>query len=85
MLLVLFLAAAEGGADAGKAIALALGIGPGAPERASASATSSLDDQAVARQPVSAVSSRASSGSASPHRAVVFYGLIGGLLAYVLV
>ena len=72
-----FLAAAEDGADAGKAIALALGIGLG-----SLGAGVGIGNifgsmiQAVARQP--------ELGFALTE-AVVFYGLIGGLLAYVLV
>jgi len=73
-----FLAAAEDGADAGKAIALALGIGLGA-----LGAGVGIGNifgsmiQAVARQPELL-------GFALTE-AVVFYGLIGGLLAYVLV
>ena len=71
-----FLAAAEDGADAGKAIALALGIG---------NIFGSMI-QAVARQPElrSELQGIQWLGFALTE-AVVFYGLIGGLLAYVLV
>ena len=66
LFVLLLLAAAEDGADAGKAIALALGIGLG-----SLGAGIGIGNifgsmiQAVAPQPSSAVSSPASSGSAS--------------------
>jgi F-type H+-transporting ATPase subunit c len=71
-----FLAAAEDGADAGKAIALALGIG---------NIFGSMI-QAVARQPElrGELTGIQWLGFALTE-AVVFYGLIGGLLAYVLV
>ena len=83
----LFLAAAEDGADAGKAIALALGIGLG-----SLGAGVGIGNifgsmiQAVARQPElkGELSGIQWLGFALTE-AVVFYGLIGGLLAYVLV
>ena len=76
MLSTLFLAAAEDGADAGKAIALALGIG---------NIFGSMI-QAVARQPELRGELQGIQwlGFALTE-AVVFYGLIGGLLAYVLV
>jgi F-type H+-transporting ATPase subunit c len=71
-----FLAAAEDGSDAGKAIALALGIG---------NIFGSMI-QAVARQPElrSELQGIQWLGFALTE-AVVFYGLIGGLLAYVLI
>ena len=83
----LFLAAAEDGADAGKAIALALGIGLGA-----LGAGVGIGNifgsmiQAVARQPElrSELQGIQWLGFVLTE-AVVFYGLIGGLLAYVLV
>ena len=82
-----FLAAAEDGADAGKAIALALGIGLG-----SLGAGIGIGNifgsmiQAVARQPElrGELTGIQWLGFALTE-AVVFYGLIGGLLAYVLV
>ena len=82
-----FLAAAEDGADAGKAIALALGIGLG-----SLGAGVGIGNifgsmiQAVARQPElrGELTGIQWLGFALTE-AVVFYGLIGGLLAYVLV
>ncbi len=81
------LAAAEDGADAGKAIALALGIGLG-----SLGAGIGIGNifgsmiQAVARQPElrGELTGIQWLGFALTE-AVVFYGLIGGLLAYVLV
>ena len=80
-------AAAEDGADAGKAIALALGIGLG-----SLGAGIGIGNifgsmiQAVARQPElkGELTGIQWLGFALTE-AVVFYGLIGGLLAYVLV
>ena len=85
--LILFLAAAEDGADAGKAIALALGIGLGA-----LGAGVGLGNifgsmiQAVARQPElrGELTGIQWLGFALTE-AVVFYGLIGGLLAFVLI
>jgi F-type H+-transporting ATPase subunit c len=82
-----FLAAAADGADAGKAIALALGIGLG-----SLGAGIGIGNifgsmiQAVARQPElrGELTGIQWLGFALTE-AVVFYGLIGGLLAYVLV
>jgi F-type H+-transporting ATPase subunit c len=79
--------AAANGADAGKAIALALGIGLGA-----LGAGVGIGNifgsmiQAVARQPElrSELQGIQWLGFALTE-AVVFYGLIGGLLAYVLV
>ena len=87
MLSSFFLAAAEDGADAGKAIALALGIGLGA-----LGAGVGIGNifgsmiQAVARQPElkGELTGIQWLGFALTE-AVVFYGLIGGLLAYVLV
>jgi len=87
MLSSLFIAAAEDGADAGKAIALALGIGLGA-----LGAGVGLGNifgsmiQAVARQPElkGELTGIQWLGFALVE-AVVFYGLLGGLLAYVLV
>ena len=78
MLSSLFLAAAEDGADAGKAIALALGIGLG-------NIFGSMI-QAVARQPElrGELTGIQWLGFALVE-AVVFYGLIGGLLAFVLI
>jgi F-type H+-transporting ATPase subunit c len=83
----LFLAAAEDGADAGKAIALALGIGLG-----SVGAGIGIGNifgsmiQAVARQPElkGELTGIQWIGFALVE-AVVFYGLTGGLLAYVLI
>src|SRR5262245_66659844 len=80
------LAAAEDGADAGKAIALALGIGLG-----SLGAGIGIGNifgsmiQAVARQPElrGELTGIQWLGFALTD-AVVFYGLIGGLLAYAL-
>jgi F-type H+-transporting ATPase subunit c len=82
-----FLAQADNGADAGKAIALALGIGLG-----SVGAGIGLGNifgsmiQAVARQPElrGELTGIQWLGFALVE-AVVFYGLIGGLLAYVLI
>jgi F-type H+-transporting ATPase subunit c len=82
-----FLAAAEDGADAGKAIALALGIGLG-----SVGAGIGIGIifgsmiQAVARQPElkSELTGIQWLGFALTE-AVVFYGLLGGILAYALV
>src|SRR3972149_1155451 len=82
-----FLAAAEDGADAGQAIALALGIGLGA-----LGAGVGIGNifgsmiQAVARQPElrSELTGIQWLGFALTE-AVVFYGLIGGLLAFVFV
>ena len=82
-----FLAAAEDGADAGKAIALALGIGLG-----SLGAGIGIGNifgsmiQAVARQPElrGELTGIQWLGFALTE-AVVFYGLIGGLLAFVLI
>ena len=87
MLSSLFIAAAEDGADAGKAIALALGIGLGA-----LGAGVGLGNifgsmiQAVARQPElrGELTGIQWLGFALVE-AVVFYGLIGGLLAFVLI
>ena len=87
MLSSLFIAAAEDGADAGKAIALALGIGLGA-----LGAGVGLGNifgsmiQAVARQPElrGELTGIQWLGFALVE-AVVFYGLIGGLLACVLI
>ena len=87
MLSTLFLAAAEDGADAGKAIALALGIGLG-----SLGAGVGIGNifgsmiQAVARQPELRGELQGIQwlGFALTEAGVV-YGLIGGLLAYVLV
>ena len=83
----LFLAAASDGADAGKAIALALGIGLGA-----LGAGVGIGNifgsmiQAVARQPELRGELQGIQwlGFALTE-AVVFYGLLGSILAYVLV
>jgi F-type H+-transporting ATPase subunit c len=83
----LFLAAASDGADAGKAIALALGIGLGA-----LGAGVGIGNifgsmiQSVARQPElrSELQGIQWLGFALTE-AVVFYGLLGSILAYVLV
>ena len=85
-LAAMVLAAAEDGADAGKAIALALGIGLGA-----LGAGVGIGNifgsmiQSVARQPElrSELQGIQWLGFALVE-AVVFYGLLGGLLAYVL-
>ena len=82
-----FLAAAEDGADAGKAIALALGIGLG-----SLGAGIGIGNifgsmiQAVARQPElrGELTGIQWLGFALTE-AVVFYGLVGGFLGFVLV
>jgi F-type H+-transporting ATPase subunit c len=82
-----FLAAAEDGADAGKAIALALGIGLG-----SVGAGIGIGNifgsmiQAVARQPElqSQLTGIQWLGFALTE-ACVFYGFFGGLLAFVLI
>jgi F-type H+-transporting ATPase subunit c len=82
-----FLAAAEDGADAGKAIALALGIGLG-----SVGAGIGIGNifgsmiQAVARQPElkSELTGIQWLGFALTE-ACVFYGFFGGLLAFVLI
>jgi F-type H+-transporting ATPase subunit c len=87
MLSSLFLAAAEDGADAGKAIALALGIGLG-----SLGAGVGIGNifgsmiQAVARQPELRGELQGIQwlGFALTE-AVVFYGLLGSILAFVLV
>jgi F-type H+-transporting ATPase subunit c len=87
MLSTLFLAAAEDGADAGKAIALALGIGLG-----SLGAGVGIGNifgsmiQAVARQPELRGELQGIQwlGFALTE-AVVFYGLLGSILAFVLV
>jgi F-type H+-transporting ATPase subunit c len=78
-----FLAAAEDGADAGKAIALALGIGLGS---LGAGNIFGSMIQAVARQPElkGELTGIQWLGFALTE-AVVFYGLIGGLLAFVLI
>jgi F-type H+-transporting ATPase subunit c len=81
--LAFLVAAADDGVDAGKAIALALGIGLG-----SLGAGIGIGNifgsmiQAVARQPE--LQGIQWLGFALTE-AVVFYGLIGGLLAYVLI
>ena len=87
MLCTLFLASAEDGADAGKAIALALGIGLG-----SLGAGVGIGNifgsmiQAVARQPElkGELTGIQWLGFALTE-AVVFYGLLGSILAFVLV
>ena len=87
MLSSLFIAAAEDGADAGKAIALALGIG-----LCALGAGVGLGNifgsmiQAVARQPELRGELQGIQwlGFALTE-AVVFYGLLGSILAYVLV
>ena len=87
MLSSLFLAAAEDGADAGKAIALALGIGLGA-----LGAGVGIGNifgsmiQSVARQPELRGELQGIQwlGFALTE-AVVFYGLLGSILAFVLV
>ena len=82
-LAAIVLAAAEDGVDAGKAVALALGIGLG-----SLGAGIGIGSmiQAVARQPElrGELTGIQWLGFALTE-AVVFYGLIGGLLAFVLV
>ena len=86
-LAVMLLAAAEDGSDAGKAIALALGIGLG-----SLGAGVGIGNifgsmiQAVARQPElrGELTGIQWLGFALTE-AVVFYGLLGSILAYVLV
>jgi F-type H+-transporting ATPase subunit c len=80
-----FLAAAEDGADAGKAIALALGIGLGSLGAGIGNIFGSMI-QAVARQPElrGELTGIQWLGFALTE-AVVFYGLIGGLLAFVLI
>jgi F-type H+-transporting ATPase subunit c len=81
------LAQAENGADAGKAIALALGIGLGAlGAGVGIGIIFGSMIQAVARQPElrGELTGIQWLGFALTE-AVVFYGLIGGLLAFVLV
>ena len=82
-----FLAAAEDGADAGKAIALALGIGLG-----SVGAGIGIGNifgsmiQAVARQPeLRAELTGIQWLGFALTEACVFYGFFGGLLAFVLI
>jgi F-type H+-transporting ATPase subunit c len=82
-----FLAAAEDGADAGKAIALALGIGLG-----SVGAGIGIGNifgsmiQAVARQPeLKAELTGIQWLGFALTEACVFYGFFGGLLAFVLI
>ena len=85
MLSSLFIAAAEDGADAGKAIALALGLGALGAGVGLGNIFGSMI-QAVARQPElrGELTGIQWLGFALVE-AVVFYGLIGGLLAFVLI
>src|SRR4029450_9048622 len=82
-----FLAAAEDGADAGKAIALALGIGLGS--LGAGLGRGNIFGSVVQRGARGPELRGELTGSQwlafALTEAVVFYGLIGGLLAYVLV